>query len=333
MSASTAQISLFFATIGFSIFTLWWLLGNKKKNYVHVGKVSRLFFFPVKSLKGIEISSLDCVKKGAHIDGCDDRCYMLISGDGFVCTQRQEPSMVLLTPSISGNHLHISGPEMETLVLDLKPSFSPTDKILCCRIFTEEAPAYDCGDEAAAWFQKYLNRPDVRLVYTAEGAEKRRCIRDNKLFQKIRAKNAVSFQDFAPFHVVNQKSVDDLNSNIEEETRVSVNNFRPNILIDGHSAFDEDKWRFLKFSSGAELNHLVPCGRCVLTTNDPETGIKTNKEPLVTLRKYRAQDNETLKKYCGTAPRFGVYFSLVKEGKVAVGDDVFAVLEHKGFKY
>lgn len=333
VSPSAVQVSVFVVTIGISVFSLWWLLGKRKRNYIHVGKVSKLLFFPVKSIGGIEVSSLDCVEKGAQVDGCDDRCYMLISGDGFICSQRVEPSMVLLKPSICGNKLHISGPEMDdTLVLDLKPSFSSNDKMISCRIFTEEAPAYDCGDEASAWFQKYLKRPDVRLVYTAEGKKKRKVIRDNKFTKKIREKTAISFQDFAPFHVLSQKSIDDLNSNLKE-TQISVNNFRPNILIDGCNAFDEDKWQYVKFSSGAEICHLVPCGRCVLTTNNPETGIKTDKDPLVTLRTYRQPKNEFLRANYGTAPLFGVYFKLVKQGKVAVGDDVFAVVEPKDFKY
>lgn len=334
MSPPTVQTSTLVVTIAISVFSLWWFLAKRrKKQYVYVGKVSKLFFYPVKSFKGTEVTSVDCVEKGIQVDGFDDRCYSLATlNDRALYSQYENSRLVLLTPHISGNHLCISGPGMENLTLDLKPR-PPGGKIICCVIDSEETEAIDCGDEAASWFQKFLNKPDVRLVYNDKSLKKRKVIKNTPILKTIRQKSNVSFQNVSPFLVLSQESIDDLNSKLPEGTKISVWNFRPNILIEGCNPYDEDKWSFLKFSSGVEMNYLMPCGRCNITTNDPETGIKTNKEPLVTLRKYRTPTDKKFKTNFGSGPLFGIRFGLVKPGKISVGDDVYAVVEQNPFNY
>jgi uncharacterized protein YcbX len=62
--------------------------------------------------------------------------------------------------------------------------------------------------------------------------------------------------------------------------------FRPNIVIDGVGAYDEDRIHELR-ADGVALRIVKPCSRCAITTTDQETGERDGEEPLVTLKTYR----------------------------------------------
>lgn len=46
---------------------------KKKRSYVPVGKIKKLFFYPVKSLKAVEVESGICTKLGFVVNGLLDR--------------------------------------------------------------------------------------------------------------------------------------------------------------------------------------------------------------------------------------------------------------------
>ena len=91
----------------------------------------------------------------------------------------------------------------------------------------------------------------------------------------------ISFQDGSPVHLINNTSIDDLNSKSDNE-KVTYKNFRPNILTSSEP-YSEDNWKFIKMNK-VELLNIQPCDRCVLTTVNVETGVR-GKEPLETLKK------------------------------------------------
>ncbi|KAL1420277.1 hypothetical protein MTO96_024493 [Rhipicephalus appendiculatus] len=69
--------------------------------------------------------------------------------------------------------------------------------------------------------------------------------------------------------------------------------------------------------------------RCLVTTVDQDAGVRTDKEPLVTLRKYRVDKSpEGIKKYTHQ-PLFGISTYHLKDGRVNVGDTVYAVVSPK----
>ncbi len=85
-------------------------------------------------------------------------------------------------------------------------------------------------------------------------------------------------------YIVNQNSIEDLNTRLPKDFKVSHRNFRPNILVSDCTMYGEDTWTYVS------INHmkgkvLKPCDRCVLTTIDPDSGVRNNKEPLETLKK------------------------------------------------
>ena len=103
--------------------------------------------------------------------------------------------------------------------------------------------------------------------------------------ERVADNRRVGFADGFPFLLANQASLDELNTRLTQP--VSMTRFRPNIVIQGVPAWAEDDWRSLVIGS-AGFRVVKPCSRCVLTTVDPETGIKdAGTEPLKTLSTYR----------------------------------------------
>jgi uncharacterized protein YcbX len=62
--------------------------------------------------------------------------------------------------------------------------------------------------------------------------------------------------------------------------------FRPNVVIDGVDAYDEDRIHELRVD-GATLRIVKPCTRCSITTTDQAVGAVDGVEPLETLKTYR----------------------------------------------
>jgi uncharacterized protein YcbX len=88
--------------------------------------------------------------------------------------------------------------------------------------------------------------------------------------------------------------------------------FRPNLVVDGDlEPFVEDGWATLAVGD-VELRFADHCGRCVLTTIDPDTQAK-GKEPLASLARHRRRDGEVW---------FGIQMVPVRGGVVTVGDRV-----------
>ena len=54
------------ALAGFA--ALWWQRNDRRRSYMEVGRVSGLFFYPVKSCKGIRVDDVKCFKEGMEFD-------------------------------------------------------------------------------------------------------------------------------------------------------------------------------------------------------------------------------------------------------------------------
>ena len=80
----------------------------------------------------------------------------------------------------------------------------------------------------------------------------------------------VSFADGFPFLIVNLASLEELNSRLDSV--IEVRRFRPNIVVEGAKAWDEDDWTSARIGdTGFTL--VKPCSRCVVTTVDPDRGV------------------------------------------------------------
>jgi uncharacterized protein YcbX len=85
--------------------------------------------------------------------------------------------------------------------------------------------------------------------------------------------------------------------------------------LDGVDAHEEDTWSGNRVQvGGAVIRVGGPVPRCAITTQDPETGMRT-LDTLAGIKAYRGLRD-------GKALDFGVYFEVDSPGRVAVGDAV-----------
>tara|TARA_B100001559_G_C16246231_1_gene504803 strand:- start:287 stop:721 length:435 start_codon:yes stop_codon:yes gene_type:complete len=126
------------------------------------------------------------------------------------------------------------------------------------------------------------------------------------------AKNSArtSFTDGFPFLLIGIASLEDLNQRLEEP--VEMRRFRPNLVISGSEAFEEDRMKRIQIG---EISFQVakPCGRCRVTTVDPDRGEFSGKDPLKTLAGFRRQNGEAL---------FGQNLIHEQQGRIRVGDSL-----------
>ncbi|XP_077974456.1 mitochondrial amidoxime reducing component 2-like [Styela clava] len=95
-----------------------------------------------------------------------------------------------------------------------------------------------------------------------------------------------------------------------------------NVPTTGCAPYAEDNWRRMRIGT-AEFLFIRHCTRCLVTTVDPETGIRDPAQTaLKTLRSYRLCKPEE-REMCGNSPKLSVEFLAIKEGNVSVGDKIY----------
>jgi len=89
--------------------------------------------------------------------------------------------------------------------------------------------------------------------------------------------------------------------------------FRMLFELDGTGVHEEDTWERVRIGE-AIVRVAGPVPRCAVTTQDPDTGVRT-LDTLAGIKSYRGlRDGKKLD--------FGVYFDVVESGRVRVGDAV-----------
>jgi uncharacterized protein len=227
--------------------------------------VRELNVFPLKSAGGTSLSEVQVTSRGLR----HDREYMLVRPDHRHLSQREVPRLALLRPSYEGAKLIVDALDAVTPLVH-EPADGPA---LDVTVHRRPCQGVDQGDDAADWFSAYLDT-ECRLVRFAG-------VRHTKL-----GGGRFAFADQYPLMVLSQESLDDLNQRLSEP--LPMNRFRPNIVLDGLGPYGEDTVSTLRIGE-VEIEMIAPCGRCVLTTIDQQTGVRA-KEPLRTLGTYRTQD-------------------------------------------
>jgi uncharacterized protein YcbX len=137
----------------------------------------------------------------------------------------------------------------------------------------------------------------------------------------------IMFQDTSQCLVINQASVDYLNSRMVYPVQAEA--YRGNIVVSGPEAFAEDSWQTLKVV-GKEiyLIRIGLCRRCEITQQDVHTGVTRGKEPLATLGKLRKLDCVYRNGEVKNGAAFGVYFEVMAEpGTIITQNDKFEVIK------
>ena len=128
--------------------------------------------------------------------------------------------------------------------------------------------------------------------------------------------SAGACQDAYPVSLLSQASIDYLGDVAQNGIKVEYRRFRPNFLLDGCEAHEEDSWLGSEVAVGDAVRLRVEMldPRCAITTLNPETGERDMDTPRLILG-YRPD-------VAGNGACFGVYGSVLTAGVVSVGDEV-----------
>ncbi|BBI92050.1 putative predicted 2Fe-2S cluster-containing protein [Serratia symbiotica str. Tucson] len=257
--------------------------------------LARLYVHPVKSLRGLQLSHAQVSSSGLAFD----RTFMITDVDGTFITARQYPQMVLFTPALLANGLFLTAPDGVSAAIhfsDFATAAQPTE------VWGNHFTALIAPAEINRWLSGYFQH-DVQLRWL--GTELSRRV-------KKHPEIPLSFADGYPYLLINQASFNALQQRCPSS--IKLEQFRPNLVIAGASAWAEDGWQ--RISVGDVRFDLVkPCSRCVLTTVSTEHGRKhPNGEPLRTLQEFRTADNGNID--------FGQNMIACNSGIIRVGDTV-----------
>ncbi|XP_004685299.1 PREDICTED: mitochondrial amidoxime reducing component 2 [Condylura cristata] len=294
---------------------------GRRRRRQQVGTVAQICIYPIKSCKGVPVSSAECTHLGLRSGHMCDRFWLVIKEDGHMVTARQEPRLVLVSITAKDDHLILSAPGMDQLVLPSK--LPPSNVLHDCRLFGHDIQGRDCGDKAAQWFTNFLKTEAFRLVQFEKNMKGRP---SREILTDFVQNYQVAYPDCSPVMILSEASLADLNTRLEK--KVKMENFRPNIVVTGCDAFEEDTWDELLIGS-VEMKKILSCPRCIMTTVDPDTGVIDRKEPLETLKSYRLCDplcDPSEKSVYKSSPLFGMYYSVEKIGNLKVGDPVYRMV-------
>ena len=240
--------------------------------------ISEINIYPIKSLKGISLDSAVVEPRGLQYD----RRWMLATPDGMFFTQREFPKMATIAVAVDSGHLIVESEGAGSMNIPFEPDHGERRQVTIWRSVCEGL-VYDGA--VSEWFSDAIGT-DCRLVYMPDSSQ--RSI--NERFD--RGEDIVSFADGYPLMLLGETSLAELNrrlaENADEGVRVPLpmDRFRPNLVVAGSEAFDEDDWRKIR-AGEAVFRSTKPCERCVITTIDQSAGEKTGKEPLKTLATFR----------------------------------------------
>lgn len=240
-------------------------------------RLSALYRYPLKSGQGESLQQITLDKLG--LDG--DRRWMLVDeASGRFLTQRAVARMSQLSALYNERGgLTLSAPGHSAIDVAVPGADAELRGVTIWRV-TLRVP--DAGAEAAAWVSDFVGKP-TRLVQVP--------------LERARTTEAgygkdddqVAFADGFPLLLIGQASLEDLSQRVGRP--LEMLRFRPNLVIEGSSAYAEDGWKRVRIGD-IEFRLVKPCARCILTTIDPQTGERSaDREPLATLQQYRAEED------------------------------------------
>ena len=106
----------------------------------------------------------------------------------------------------------------------------------------------------AQWLTEFLESDHLDLVCFGDAGEEmtpRFC--NDKVPNPTRKDDCVIYSDFSPLMLISEASLVDLNEKLEK--KVTMRNFRPNLVAKNCATYAEDEWK--KFSIGQHTFEVI----------------------------------------------------------------------------
>jgi hypothetical protein len=268
-------------------------------------RVAELWRHPVKSLRGMRVERVELDALGVR----HDRRFLVVDRDGKFLTQREIPTMTLVRTAIDGESLILRAEDGSVVRLPLEPGEAGEARDVV--VWNDTVRAVEPSRAASALLTRVLGMECKLVAFPPSSV---RAV-PPEYAERVRPGARVGFADAFPLLVANPASLADLER--QSGTKLAMERFRPNIVIEGWDAWAEDHVRALRI--GEITVHLVkPCSRCAITTVDPDTAAR-GPEPLRTMAETRRDPDRPGKVF------FAMNAIHDRDGTIAVGDGVEVV--------
>lgn len=239
--------------------------------------ITQLTVYPVKSLKGIDVTQSDIYAHGLAWD----RRWMLVDAQQRFVTQRQLPALATISVALTSDALVLSHPSVDPIAISLE---EPKGNLRIVKVWDDHCKALPEREEVSRWLESVLGEQARGISMVRFAAEFTRAVEADFL---AGGEAHTYFADGYPFLITTTASLDALNQALiaEGQAPIPMNRFRPNIVIECADAWAEDRWATLASEQGDYVLTLrKPCQRCKITTVDQQTAaIPAPGEPLRTL--------------------------------------------------
>ncbi len=266
-------------------------------------QVTGLFIYPLKSARGIALPDVQIEPMGLS----GDRRMMLVDPEGQFITQRELSALARLTALPAAAYLTLrleDGREM--MVAPPQP-----DNRMDVAIWQSAVSAAVADDSVNDTLSEWFERP-VKLVFI--DGESRRDANPEWAGEA----SPMGFADGYQILVTTTGSLRALNEDMERhgEGEVGMDRFRPNIVLDCDEPWAEDAWTGLEIG-GIRFDFVKPCPRCIMTTQDQQTGSREGASPMPAMGRLRMSADRRV-----PGVLFGWNAVPRGEGLVRVGDAV-----------
>ena len=265
--------------------------------------VTGLWIYPIKSCQGIELTEMNIQSTGP----VHDRQFMLVNETGLFLSLRTHPRLSQIQTEINQEQLVLKTPMAQHRVsLRSSEAAVQTDVQIFKKYFKADLVSEEVDQALSDWLHE-----KVRLVrfnpnsYRSLGA-------GAEAFSQF-----TQFADSRPVLLTNEASVASLNEKLKSlnEPLTEMKRFRPNIVIQGLDAFAEEKIKKIRIGS-VEFENPELCSRCVIVTQDSQTGAVASKATLKILPLHSTEKGPKL--------MFGLHLRPSSAGLIRRGDPVTA---------
>ncbi|XP_040288286.1 molybdenum cofactor sulfurase isoform X2 [Bufo bufo] len=210
--------------------------------------LSHIYIYPIKSCAAFQVSRWPVAEQGLLFD----RNWMIVNENGVCLSQKQEPRLCLIHPSIDTmkNIMKIQAKGMPSIEIPLNDNL--TTQISQNKVCGDRVNTYDCGEEVAHWLFCFL-------------ARKCRLIRQSSSFHRYAGAKrkgpvdasspSLSLVNEAQYLLINTASIFHLSQQIpfREYTDPAdrfqydqmTQRFRANLVVDSKIPFQEEEWNEL----------------------------------------------------------------------------------------
>jgi uncharacterized protein YcbX len=225
-------------------------------------RVARLFVYPVKSCAGVELGEALLAETGLDLD----RSWMVVDAQGRFLTQREWPRMALVRPQIRTSEVVLRAPGMLALHLGIDGR-APLARA-------------GVGGRGRRLGHGRRRRPVVQRLPGPAGLRLARFDPQVRRLSSLKWTGGIEavnqFADGYPFLVTSEASLAELNRRLQAagHAPVGIERLRPNLVLAGVEAHDEDRLAELRIATAdgpVVLRPVKPCARCPIPNIDPRT--------------------------------------------------------------